>query len=252
MGKRKTAAGGKYLYAVVNGARERSYGPLGIGGAEVYSIGDGQIIAIVSDLAVNRLRPERRNLAAHQNVLKQLMAETTPLPMGFGMIAEGAKAVRRILSLNQQAFREQLQRVSGKVEMGLRVLWDVPNIFEYFVLTHSELRKMRDHLLGKYREPSQEDKIELGRTFDRLLSEDRDDYGEKIEQILTPHCFEIKLNPPRNEREAVNLACLIDRNGQAQFETAVFEAAHQFDNNYTFDYSGPWAPHNFVDIDLKL
>jgi len=34
---------------------------------------------------------------------------------------------------NRRAFEEQLERVTGKVEMGLRVAWDVPNIFEYFV-----------------------------------------------------------------------------------------------------------------------
>lgn len=252
MSKRQIASGGKYLYAIVGRVQGQSYGPLGIGRAEVYSIDDRQVSAIVSDLATTRVRPERRHLAAHQNVLKRLMEETTPLPMSFGMVAEGAKSVRKILSLNQEAFLEQLQRVSGKVEMGLRVMWDVPNIFEYFVLTHSELRKMRDQLLGKNREPTQEDKIELGRTFERLLSEDREEYSEKIEQILLPHCFELKLNQPRNEKDAVNLACLVNRNAQTQFESAIFAAARLFDNNYTFDYSGPWAPHNFVDIDLQL
>ena len=59
--------------------------------------------------------------------------------------------------------------------MGLRVSLDVPNIFEYFVNTHPELRTARDRFLGPYRNPSQDDKIELGRMFDRLLNEDRED-----------------------------------------------------------------------------
>jgi hypothetical protein len=32
----------------------------------------------------------------------------------------------------------------------------------------------------------------------------------------------------------------------------VFAAAKLFDNNFTFDYSGPWAPHNFVELELDL
>jgi len=42
------------------------------------------------------------------------------------------------------------------------------------------------------------------------------------------------------------------RNCKKQLEEAVFQAARLFDNNYAFDLNGPWAPHNFVEMDLKL
>jgi hypothetical protein len=50
----------------------------------------------------------------------------------------------------------------------------------------------------------------------------------------------------------MNLACLIARDAQAEFEEIVFKTANNFDNNFSFDYSGPWAPHNFVEVNLKL
>jgi hypothetical protein len=50
----------------------------------------------------------------------------------------------------------------------------------------------------------------------------------------------------------MNLACLVERAAMPQFESRVFEAARQFDNNFAFDYNGPWAPHNFVEINLDL
>ena len=50
----------------------------------------------------------------------------------------------------------------------------------------------------------------------------------------------------------MNLACLVGRQERTRFEAGVFETARMFDNNFTFDYNGPWAPHNFVDIDLNL
>jgi hypothetical protein len=43
----------------------------------------------------------------------------------------------------------------------------------------------------------------------------------------------------------------VGRDAQVRFEEGVFEAAKLFDNNYTFDYNGPWAPHNFVELDLQ-
>jgi hypothetical protein len=147
---------------------------------------------------------------------------------------------------------EQLERVAGKVEMGLRVKWDVPNIFEYFIDIHPELRAARDHLLGNQRPPRQEDRIELGQLFDHLLNEDREAHGEKLEEVIGPCCAELKRSPLRNVNEVANLNCLVGRSEQTPLEEAVLQAARLFDNNFAFDLNGPWAPHNFVEMDLKL
>ncbi|MGA2541793.1 MAG: GvpL/GvpF family gas vesicle protein [Verrucomicrobiota bacterium] len=243
---------GEYLYAIAALGKDRSYDVAGIDGAAVYSVHQGRVAAVVSDCARQKLRPERAHLAAHKEVLERLMLDSTILPMAFGTIAGDVKAVRRLLALNQEVILEQLERVAGKVEMGLRVKWDVPNIFEYFIDIHPELRVLRDRLLGNQREPRQEDRIELGQLFDRILNEDREAHSEKLEEALAPCCAEIKRSPLRNVNEVANLNCLAGRNEQMQLEGAVFQAAHLFDNNYAFDLNGPWAPHNFVEMDLKL
>ncbi len=241
-----------YLYAIAPDLSGGDLGPIGLDGGTVYWITDGGVSAVVSAVA-EKLRPERRQLAAHQEVLKRLMGETAGiLPVAFGVMADGPEAIRRILSRNQKPFLEQLRHVAGRVEMGLRVTWDVPNIFEYFVQTHPELRVARDRFFGGHREPTQDDKIELGRLFDRVLIADREAHTERVAEMLTPTCVEIKRNKPRTEREVVNLACFIRRDERERFEAAVFEAAKLFDNSYTFDYNGPWAPHNFVDLTLDL
>jgi len=253
MAARTAAKSGRYLYAIVPASEERAYGLAGIDGADVYIIANGRLAAVVSDIPNEKIRPERRHLAAQQAVLKGLLAAANAmLPMAFGIIADGPRAIQKILTRNQKPFLEQLQRVAGMVEMGLRVSLDVPNIFEYFVNTHPELRAARDRFLGPYRNPSQEDKIELGRMFDRFLNEDREVYTGKVEEILSCYCQEVKRNKCRNESEVMSLACLVPRDAQDRFEEGVFAAAKLFDNNFTFDYNGPWAPHNFVELDLQL
>lgn len=241
-----------YLYAIVPDTNGRSFGPIGLDGGTVHSMTSGRVTAVVSQVAAN-LRPERRQLAAHQEVLKRLMLETDAvLPVSFGVLAGEPPAILRVLSRNQRALLDQIRRVTGRVEMGLRVTWDVPNIFEYFVQTHPELRVVRDRFFGGHRELTQNDKLEVGRMFDRVLTEDREAHAGGVEECLAPHCDEIKRSTPRTEREVVNLACLVPRAEQERFERAVFEAAQAFDNNYAFDYSGPWAPHNFVELTLDL
>jgi hypothetical protein len=244
---------GIYLYAVVPGTEERDLGLTGLYGSAVFSIGNGGASAVVSEVPDEKIRPERRHLAAQQNVLKGLLsAFPALLPMSFGIIANGPKAIKRILSQNRAAFSQQLERVAGMVEMGLKVILDVPNIFEYFVNTHEELRVARDRLLRPARSPSQEDMLEVGRMFDRLLQEDRSNYVARVSKILAHSCREVKQNRCRQEKEVMNLACLVPRTAQVDFEKDVFEAANLFDNNFSFDYNGPWAPHNFVELELKL
>ncbi len=242
---------GRYLYAIVDAAEHLASGDIGVNGATVYPVPQGPIVALVSDITEKRIRPERKNLVTHHAVVKRLMEETTVLPVAFGTIADSPKAVREILTKNTDTFVEQLALVRGRVEMGLRVNWDVPNIFEYFVKRHPELAELRDSVLGKQRGPTQEDKIELGRLFDRLLAQDRERHTEAVIDVLASHCADIKENRPREEREVMHLACLVERNAKKGFEDGVFEAAKLFDNSFAFDFNGPWAPHHFVSVALE-
>jgi len=241
-----------YIYAIVTHSQANGrYGPIGVEGGEVYLVSEGPLAAVVSDVPRGKIRPERRHLAAHHDVHKQLMAHGNMLPMSFGIMADGPGALCRILRMNQAAFLDQLRRVEGKAEMSLRVVLDVTNIFEYFICVHPELRSLRDELFGGGRQPSEDGKIELGRLFDRILNEDRSACTQRVLDVLAPRCSEIKETPPRTEREVMNLACLVARDGMKGFEEGVFEAAKQFDDNYSFDYTGPWPPYNFADVRLQ-
>lgn len=244
---------GTYLYAIVSASEHVASQQIGFNGTSVYCISGGSVAAVVSDVPNKKIRPERQHLAAHQGVLKCLINECNAvLPMSFGIIADDPDAVHSILARNQEALAKQLRYVAGKVEMGLRVTWDVPNIFEYFVNTHPELRAARDRFLGLQSQPTQDDKIHVGRMLENILQEDRETYTQKVETVLTGCCVAVKPNRCRNEYEVMNLACLVRRDAIAKFETGVLEAARFFDNNFNFDYNGPWPPYNFVTISLKV
>jgi Gas vesicle synthesis protein GvpL/GvpF len=242
---------GQYLYAIIGSAEKQEWDVSGIDGNAVHTITDGRVSAVASDLSYSRIRPERRHLAAHQQVLARLMEETTLLPMRFGMIADNTGEVRRLLSLNRERFLAHLDRMAGKVEMGLRVRWDVPNIFAYFVNRDPELRRLRDRYFGGPRDATRDEMIEIGQFFDGLLKRERDACIRRVEEIIARCCTEIKKNPCRNEQVVMNLACLVERNASAEFEAAVMEAAQRFDDDFAFESNGPWAPHNFVELDLE-
>jgi hypothetical protein len=243
---------GLYMYAIVAAERGSALpapSVSGIGGSEVYAICEGELAAVVSRTQQERLRPERRHLGAHQAVLKMLTRDDTALPMSFGIIASSETAVRKILHKHRDMFLAQLGRVTGKVEMGLRVLWDVSNIFEYFVGRFAELQTARNALLESH--PGNRDRmIALGQMFEARLNDEREHAFKRVADVLGRHGVEVKRNPPRSEREVMNLACLVKRELQNEFEGVVCEAARGFDNSFLFDFNGPWSPHNFVDLKL--
>lgn len=242
---------GKYIYAVIDAVGDKVYdGQIGLDGAIVHTISHGAITAIVSDMPERRIRPERKNLAAHNAIIKLLMAEeNSVLPVKFGTLADSSKLVRDLLRENNDTLVIELDKVRGRVEMGLHVKLDVPNIFEYMVNSQQELGALRDRVYGKQHGPSQMDQIELGSMFDRLLNKERERYTVAVVEVLGSRCADIRQNPPR-DGEVMNLACLVDRDAQQAFEQGVCEAANLFDNNFSFDFNGPWAPHNFVDVNL--
>lgn len=251
MTDRSEQQGGEYLYAIAQAEGAGDFGPIGLEGAVVRRLIHDDLAALVSTTSRGRVRPERRNLSAHNAVLKRAMEESTVLPVAFGVIAADEAALHEALATNRADLRAQLARVQGKVEMGLRLIWDVANLFEYFVNTHSELRVARDALADP-RSARRDEMIELGRLFERVLTEERDRHYERVAEVLERHGIEIVRNPPRNEREVMNLACLIARDTQDDFERILTDAAAGFDSSYTFDFNGPWAPHHFVSLNLKL
>ncbi len=139
------AARGRYIYAVVTPSAEQALNFKGLDDRPTYTIAHRGVAAVVSDLESDRIRPERRNLAAHRAVLSGLMGvEEAVLPMRFGTIAANANEIKSLLASNREIFESQLKQIAGKLEMGVRAVWDVPNIFEYFVDAHPELKEARD------------------------------------------------------------------------------------------------------------
>lgn len=248
---RSKGSHGCYLYAIVDAPSRPDYAFSGIGDRPVYALIDGEVAAVVSDIEEIKIRPERRHLAAHQQVLRQLMAVDTVLPMAFGTIANSSKAVSKMLKTYHASFVEQLQQMRGKVEMGLRIALDAPDIYEYLIDQSPEIMALRDDLVLRGG-GSHNDKIELGQQFAQLLEETRAASFEKIEGLLAPSYSAIQANAVKGEKEIANVAFLVERDKLAEFEQKVERAADQFDDRFTFQYSGPWAPYDFVHIELDF
>ena len=105
--------------------------------------------------------------------------------------------------------------------MGLKVYWDLPNVFEYFVATHQELESMRNRLFRPGRTPTMEEKVELGERFVSLLQQARERHTRRVKEALAEYCVEVRGIDPGEERMILKLACLVEKDRQAEWEEGV-------------------------------
>jgi hypothetical protein len=244
-----TTGAGLCLHGITLTAGAPPSGMTGIDGGTVEHVAVGSVVALVTRVREGKIRPKRSNLAAHNQVLA---IQHAVLPVAFGTVVNTEDNLRRVLRQNHDILVARLLRLEGKVEITLRVYWDTPNIFEFFVANESELREMRDRLFQPGRAPSVSEKIELGTLFESLLQQSRRRHAARVVEAMTPYCDDLRATDAGDEKLIVRLACLVDRLRQELWEKGVEETASQFDNHYCFKYGPPAAPYSFTDVDLKL
>ncbi len=243
---------GCYVYGIIDARDGLDVSMPGIDDGEIETVEVEGVAAVVTRVRRRKIRPQRANLAVHHKLLLALTQRQPVVPCAFGMIASNEEELREILLANSGKLLRQLDRFRGKMEMSLSVYWNTSNIFEFFVTTNQELKQMRDRVFRPGREPSMDERLELGELFESLLRQNRERHTRQVIDMLTPYCAEIRAVDPGTEQMIMKLVCLVPKDGHDRFEEGIQEAARKFDDHYCFKYGGPWAPFDFVDVALDL
>ncbi len=78
---------------------------------------------------------------------------------------------------------------------------------------------------------------------------DRESIAEDVDGHLADVTIEAVDNDLYSDRLVLNRAYLVDRDEQESFSEAVDGIEDEYDD-LTVQYNGPWAPYNFVDIEI--
>lgn len=245
------AAIGRYIYGIIRASeapRIDADVPNGLNDAELSVIQAGSVAAIVSPSEICRLRPQRRLLAAHQNVVDWISRERSLLPVAFGLIADSEDDVKALLTKHQDVLSTQLDVVDGRIEMTVTLNWAVENIFQFFVDRHQDLREARESLASG--NASRDQLIAVGQLFERLQAEERERLSAEVIAGFEKMTVQVENQPPKDETQIFRAAFLIARNDVEAFESQVYEIAKGFDENFSFSFNGPWPPYSFVKLNL--
>ncbi len=240
---------GNYLYGFTPAGFRPPLHLRGLAGATVRVVGYGDIAAVVSSHPVQPLLPSRGNLEPHHRVVRSVSGEATLVPAAFGHIAGSDTELVAVLAANYEEIRDELARLEGKCEVGVKLSWNVPNIFEYFVRTSPELRALRDRVF-RDGEPPTAQKLEVGSMFEALLARERERLSRTLLTALDAVTCDVTTTAPRDEKGICDAALLVERTRALAFNEALRAAAGLFDSHFALEYSGPWPAYSFVRLRL--
>jgi hypothetical protein len=148
------------------------------------------------------------------------------------------------------AFSDVLSKMQGKVEFGLKVLWDRDQIIREIEQEEEDIRRLKGEISSQ-KGSTYFARMQYGRLIDAALQARSEHYVTEIFHALRDVSVASRSNKPIGDRMIMNAAFLVARDAEAAFDYRVKDIGQRYDK-LTFKYTGPWPPYNFVNIRLKL
>lgn len=118
-----------YAYGICDPAiRSPTLRRRGLGGATLRAFERDGLAVIYSRHRSLRPRPVRKLVMDHERVVEAIMARGPVLPLRFGTQLEREEELEAVLAARHDELLRSLERVRGKVEVGLRVIPPKPTV----------------------------------------------------------------------------------------------------------------------------
>jgi len=241
---------GKYIYCIISTKEPKTFGPLGIGdrGDELYTVSFDEITAVISNSPIKKYSVSRDQMVAHEKAVEEVMKEYTVLPVRFATVAEDEKKVKKILEKEHDRFKDLLNEMKGKKELGLKAMFKEDVIYKDILEKYEDIKRLKEVIASKPPEQSYYQHIEIGKMIEEALEKEKETHSEEILSILKPIAEDIKINNTYGERMIINAAFLVDKDREAEFDQRINELADKYGDIVKFKYVGTLPPFNFVNL----
>lgn len=246
--------GSVYLYGIVDGVTDQEVRPgvVGLDGtSSVCIVAHAGIGCVISAYPGEDLRAAPREtllryLLAHQQVVEHAMQKRPVLPVQFGTTLDSPEEVRILLAQAHHDLRKALDAIRGEVEVEVAAIWDVKQVLEA-IGQEEEVARAREAIAARG-SPTLEDRVHLGQVVKACLDRRRDAYRERMLEFLRPLAVGVAPNALAAEEMVINVAFLVERERQREFDERVQELDSLFDNEITFRVIGPLPPYSFSTV----
>lgn len=244
-----------YLYGIVDGANEAALSIPGVeGDASLRFVAWDGLGCLVSDYDGEELGSMStdglvRRLLAHQRTVERAMACYTVLPVKFGALLNSPQEVLDLLSQAGPELAAALAVIRGKVEMEVAATWDVDQVLQEVGREEAVVR-LKEALLSKG-QPTLEERAHLGQVVKANLDRRRESYRERMMDLLSPLAVEAVPNALLSDRMVMNVAFLIERAQEQEFDQRVQRLDDLFGNRIAFRVVGPLPPYSFSTVEVR-
>ena len=234
------------MYGIIETERRESFGNVGLGNSEVYTIQYEDIGAVVSDIPVD-YKVEIEETMTHEKTLRKVMETHTVIPMGFGVIAGNESEIINILKRGRMKFKNTLEKIDNKLQINVKISWD--NAILMDILKENEEIQV---LSAKAKETANQSlKIELGKKVKSALDERKNEYMKDIHSILGDLSIGSKQNKMTNQDTLMNASFLVDKEKEHKFYDKLQELEKKYEKKLKYLCIGPLPPYNFTEIEIK-
>jgi hypothetical protein len=227
----------------------------GLQGAPLQTVACNGITAIVSDAVAYDYAalPKQqlvKVLTQHQQTTEQIMlVAPTLLPVKFGTLLP-EDDVQKLLVQSKYDLEDALARVDEQVEFEVLAMWDPQRVFAQ-IAQHPQIAALRREAEGKSPEEVQHIQIAVGSLVKQLLDATRDAYAIKIREMLSALANDVEVNAVINDQVVANIAFLLPRSRQREFEAQVHALDEALGGQLLFKIVGPLPPYSFSTVEVE-
>lgn len=205
---------------------------------------------LYSETEQERYLASRKNLLGHEKVLEAAMHQghRTLLPLQFGLIIEGwEQVIQQLIEPHGQGMKKLFERLEGKREVSVKVLWDQSAELETLMQEDEALRQQRDQLEGQ--QLSMDQVIGIGQSIEKAVSARKESIMNAFRTALNPLAVEFTENDPLMDSMIYNTAYLIHWEDEPNFSQVIETLDAQFEERLRIRYNNFTAPYNFAQLD---
>ena len=248
----------KYIYGVISTSQSATFGQSLLSSIpeEVRTVVYQDLACVVSnygesDFASLSREEKLRCLMAHQGIIERVMKEGyTILPVKFGTLVEDEDEIRRILEQGYDKLVPTLNQMNGLVEIEVAATWDLKKVLEE-IGSEEQIMQLGRTMAGKTASEILEIQINAGKLVKESLDRRREGYYWQTMQSLAETALDVQPNALVADEMVMNIAFLIQREKQEDFDSQVRRINETFNDQINFRVIGPLPPYSFSTVEIK-
>jgi hypothetical protein len=232
-----------YVYCVAEKISHGTETLFGVGQQQVQFVDVDELVVVLSEFHGEAVGVTRENVLRHAEVVRNVLARTTPLPFRFGTLVS-PEGLQSFVTSRKKALIQRLDLVRDSVEMSVKIIWPIstkdktvtaqPNNVGGVGVGAAFLLSKRDELKGT-----------------EHLSAQAAEIAEWINGAVKDLVRQQNVNVRPAQKLVFAGSYLIDRTAESGFRTAVNLLMSERPDLH-FLISGPWPPYTFANIELEF